>query len=75
MLDIGIALLKWLLLYGSLWAVGLAFVCLGVVACNEDDWGTGLLLIAAGVLQVVYRYEIRAFFDALAALVMEPAGL
>lgn len=75
MADLALAALVWFLVYGVLWLSGLAFIGLGVAVLDEDSWPTALALIGIGLLIIVYRREIRAFFDLLAALVMEPVGL
>lgn len=69
--EVTVGLIVWLLLNGVLWGIGLAFILAGLRDLDRESWAVGLASVAIGILTIVYRSEIREFFDQLARVFLE----
>ena len=64
--EVVTGLMEWVLLYGTLWGVGIAFIWSGLEALDRESWAVGLASIVMGILTIVYRHDIRRFVDEIA---------
>lgn len=72
--EVVTGVLEWLLVYGTLWGVGIAFIWSGLEALDRESWAIGLASIVLGILTIVYRHDIRRFVDEIARALLDPAS-